>query len=294
MAASTKSSELKIDPYSAFPSIKGQRVKFTSSTPFTPTFIQEHTQSKSQSYTSRIQGRNITLENPAKESRAKKERQAKHARQKQDSQRRKAGIISRGEAKKKGVWVLEKNIARYDTFLPIHHMWCSYMTELMNFSPAPPDSVDAKPPRLPNAAVMHAKLVKADFHGCIIRVKESKNPSLVGCAGIIIHETENTFKIVTSKNSLKVIPKENSIFTFSIPLYQPAPFDLSTLNPSAPLPVSPPSAASDVDIPTPPAALPPSYLKEPSIQFELYGNQFRFRSADRATRKFKAKETIEL
>jgi ribonuclease P protein subunit POP4 len=30
------------------------------------------------------------------------------------------------------------------------------------------------------------------------------------------------------------------------------------------------------------------------IEFELYGNQFCFHSADRASRKFKHKETIEL
>jgi len=32
----------------------------------------------------------------------------------------------------------------------------------------------------------------------------------------------------------------------------------------------------------------------PHMEFKLYGNQFRFRSADRASRKFKHKETIEL
>ena len=35
-------------------------------------------------------------------------------------------------------------------------------------------------------------------------------------------------------------------------------------------------------------------LDGPYMEFELYGNQFRFRSADRAGRKFKHKETIEL
>ena len=35
-------------------------------------------------------------------------------------------------------------------------------------------------------------------------------------------------------------------------------------------------------------------LDGPHIEFELYGNQFRFRSAERAGRKFKPKETIEL
>ena len=32
----------------------------------------------------------------------------------------------------------------------------------------------------------------------------------------------------------------------------------------------------------------------PHMEIKLYGNQFRFRSADRASRKFKHKETIEL
>ena len=32
----------------------------------------------------------------------------------------------------------------------------------------------------------------------------------------------------------------------------------------------------------------------PHMEFELYGNQFRFRAAERAGKKFKAKETIEL
>lgn len=35
-------------------------------------------------------------------------------------------------------------------------------------------------------------------------------------------------------------------------------------------------------------------LDGPYIEFELHGNQFRFRAADRAGRKFKAKESIEL
>ncbi len=35
-------------------------------------------------------------------------------------------------------------------------------------------------------------------------------------------------------------------------------------------------------------------LDGPHVEIELYGNQFCFRSADRAGRKFKHKESIEL
>jgi ribonuclease P protein subunit POP4 len=35
-------------------------------------------------------------------------------------------------------------------------------------------------------------------------------------------------------------------------------------------------------------------LDAPHIEFDLHGNQFRFRAAERAGRKFKHKDTIEL
>jgi ribonuclease P protein subunit POP4 len=72
-------------------------------------------------------------------------------------------------------------------------------------------------------------------------------------------------------NANIVLPKQNSIFTFSVPLYS-----LTT--------PSPPS----------PAATMKTVLDAPHIEFDLYGNQFRFRAAERAGRKFKHKETIEL
>jgi hypothetical protein len=34
-------------------------------------------------------------------------------------------------------------------------------------------------------------------------VRQSKNPCLVGLSGIVIHETENAFKVVTPKNAVK-------------------------------------------------------------------------------------------
>jgi len=197
----------------------------------------------------------------------KKSRRAKH------EDRKKIGVIGRKAAKRMGMWNLERNVVKYEIFLPIHHLWLGYMAELMDLA-SPPDPTTAPPIlRLPNAASMQAKLVKADFHGSILTVRRSKNPSLVGCCGILIHETENTFKLVTRADQLKVIPKQNSVFAFSIPLYAPAPQH-------ATFPDSTPQQGQG--------------STTPSIEFELYGNQFRFRATDRANRKFKAKETVEL
>lgn len=78
-----------------------------------------------------------------------------------------------------------------------------------------------------------------------------------------------------------VIPKHNSVFSFAVPLY-------STLHPSLP----PASGEGGMDVDE------KSELKTvhdgPHIKFELYGNQFQFRASERAGRKFKHKETVEL
>ena len=56
------------------------------------------------------------------------------------------------------------------------------------------------------------------------------------------------------------------------------------------------SSSTDVYSATPPerSLLESPLEREPSIHFDLYGNQFRFRAADRASKKFKSKKTIEL
>ncbi|KZT40475.1 RNase P/MRP, p29 subunit [Sistotremastrum suecicum HHB10207 ss-3] len=262
--------------YRPFPEAK--RLKFTSSDPFNPkSYITELLPPRSNAYETRIEGRTIPLDNPVKESRNKLENRAKSERRAKDKKRKKLGVIGRKEAKLKGIWTLDQKDAQWDKFLALHHLWLGYMSELLSLPPRPTHGSPIPP--MPNGQSIQSKMTKADFHGAIVTVREAKNPCLLGCSGIIIHETENTFKVVTPKNSVKVIPKANSIFVMHIPLYSVLQPETSTEDPSSqhPIPVAMPSLCAD-----------------PMIEFELYGNQFCFRSADRATRKFKAKETIEL
>ncbi|KAG6813422.1 hypothetical protein H0H92_011119 [Tricholoma furcatifolium] len=252
------------------------------------------TSDPSSMYTSRIKGRQMLLENPARESRTKKELDEKRARQKAHKDKKKRQMIGKREAKERGVWRFDKNQAKFELFVPLHNLWMGYMSELLGLQQRPPASAPSST-HMPSSAGMHPKLVKADFHGSIVTVRRSKNPSLVNLSGIVIHETENAFKIITKKDSVKretfkpkkdaliklclVIPKENSIFSFAVPLY-------STL---------PPSYKQNEPLPAPDPAIPKTTVLElPHIEFELHGNQFRFRSAERAGRKFKHKETIEL
>ena len=259
--------------------------------------------------------------------------------------RKDSGIISKSEARRKGLWDLHESAAkcvssyilgsfqinklltRYDLFLSIHYMWQAYMAELFNLPPATLKNLAN--PTMPQASSMHPKLVKADFHGAIITgkhtptlsttkfphltfhiVAEAKNADLVGLSGIVVHETENTFKIVTKKNqfksthspslyklylpkcSRKVIPKQNSVFTFRVPIYAPA-----TQQIQPPGPNESPSGVPSAGPVSKEEALPSTFRPldtVPCAEFQLYGNQFRFRSADRVNKKFKHKETIAL
>lgn len=89
-----------------------------------------------------------------------------------------------------------------------------------------------------------------------------------------------------------MIPKRNSVFAFSVPLYATATSMAQAASTEPPL-ASPSTASHEPEMTSPtPAKL--TVLDVPRMEFKLYGNQFCFRSADRASRKFKHKETVEL
>ncbi|THU76610.1 RNase P/MRP, p29 subunit [Dendrothele bispora CBS 962.96] len=288
-----QSSATTLDIYDELAFIHGQKITLTSAAPFTPSFVLSSVAQSSdptEVYVDRVRGRKILLENPAKVSRAQKEQEKKEERRKEAKKNKNKNrlIMSRKEAKVKGVWRLEKEQARFELFVPLHHLWMGYISELMGL---PQSSSVSGVPTLkdaPSAVGMHPKLVKADFHGSLLTVKQSKCPSLVGLSGIVIHETENTFRIITPENKDKLLPKQNTIFTFSIPLFSTLP---PTHTPEAPLPMPDPRSQSDSSAE---ATTTVTVLDMPHLEFDLYGNQFRFRSAERAGRKFKPKETIEL
>ncbi|KIM53007.1 hypothetical protein SCLCIDRAFT_1223271 [Scleroderma citrinum Foug A] len=268
-----------IDLYKPLAAEKNRRLVLSSGAPFTPTYVQSQTRvpDPASLYESRVKGRHVALANPVKESTTNAKKSKK---KRSDSERikRVEKALARGKGKKGG-WRIEKAVERFDLFIPLHRLWMGYMSELLDLPPPLSTSTD----RIPNPASMHAKLVKADLHGSLLTVRQSRNPCLVGLSGIVLYESENAFRTITKANQIKLIPKQNSIFTLAVPLH-------STLAPSSagaqtPLP-TPSHAESDADLTT--------VLDKPYLEFELYGNQFCYRSAERAGRKFKAKETIEL
>ncbi|KAI0293511.1 Rof/RNase P-like protein [Multifurca ochricompacta] len=229
--------------------------------------------------------------------------------------------MGRKEAAERGLWRLRDEETRWDLFVPLHRLWLGYMSELLGL--AIPPSSSSQPSTstststttmrtmMPQAAGMHAKLLKADFHGSIMTVRRSKNATLVGASGIVIQETENTFKVVTRNDKLKVLPKQGSIFSFAVPLYSsggikeeisaPAAATTTTTTKSSgtdgrrnsPMSGGGGGEEEEETVGTKTTTM-ATVLDAPHIEFELYGNQFCFRAVDRASRKFKHKETIEL
>ncbi|EPQ53887.1 RNase P subunit p29-like protein [Gloeophyllum trabeum ATCC 11539] len=262
VASRSRTPNAPVNPYAP---LANRRLTITSTAPFTPTYVQSHltTSDPAGTYASRISGKQIMLENPAKESKAKKERDEKKARRKEAKAKAGQGLL----AVQRGPWRLHKS--QFDLFLPLHHMWLGYMSELHNLPPR------SNARSTPNVSNMHAKLVKADFHGSLITVGQAKNPALIGLSGIVILETENAFRVITQRNQVKLLPKRNSIFKLFVPLHSTLPTTGQPLSSST-------------------LTIAQTVLDIPHLEFELYGNQFCFRSSERAARKFKAKESIEL
>ncbi|KAJ3549734.1 hypothetical protein NMY22_g779 [Coprinellus aureogranulatus] len=286
--------ERTIDVYAPLPFRLKQDAQKTTTTlsstsPFTPSFvIASLTRSSDPTaiYTSRVKGRTMLLENPARDSRLKKEMERKAELRKKEKERRKLGLVGKKKRKERGIWKFDQKVVQYSQLLPLHHLWMGYMSELLGL-PAPPtgpirpDSIGSN---APSSSSMHPKLLKADFHGAVLTVKDSKNPSLVGLSGILIHETENAFKLVTSKNKVKLVPKENSIFTFAVPAYSTLP---STFQPGMPYPLPGSQKQEETASPFVPTSA-QIVLDVPHLVFELYGNQFRFHRMRNGSRALEA------
>lgn len=91
---------------------QGNQIKLNSSTPFTPTYVLSTALVSTQHYQSRIRGRQLFLENPARDSRFKKERAEKAVKRRSENSRSAAGLISIRNARQKGLWRLSATEAK--------------------------------------------------------------------------------------------------------------------------------------------------------------------------------------
>ncbi len=151
---------------------------------------------------------------------------------------------------------IPKTEQKYEIYKLLNRMWIGYIQEILGLKEegGQVSSVEA------------AKLCSADFHGAELEVVRSRCVSRVGVKGIVVKDLKSVFEVVTERDVVKVLPKEHTIFRFTVPFPE---VKVEEGNESV--------GESTID-----------EKKAKDLVFELHGEQFKYRAADRANKKFKS------
>ncbi|TVY86497.1 Ribonuclease P protein subunit, partial [Lachnellula willkommii] len=161
------------------------------------------------------------------------------------------------------IYEIPKAAQKYAVYEPLHRMWVGYIQEILGLEAAGTGK------NLPVTGPAAAKLCSADYHGAELEVVRSRCVSRVGVRGIVVRDLRGVFEVVTKGDRVKVVPKEGTVFRFTVPIPLPVPI----------------SMAEEVDGQAEEKG--PKEEAKKDLVFELHGNQFMYRAADRANRKFK-------
>lgn len=189
-----------------------------------------------------------TSPDPSINARAKRQYE-RHQKEKLQRKSKKPKPLSAKQKRALCVYEMPKDQRKYAIYEPLHRMWCDYMREILGLK-AGKTYVDAS-----GAGPM---LVTADYHGALVEVVRSRCPSRVSLRGIVVKDTKHTLEIITKGNELKIVPKEQTIFRFEVPLEEKEEEE---------------EEGGDE--------------KRKPLVFELHGHQFEYRAPDRANKKFK-------
>ncbi|KAL3473016.1 hypothetical protein BJX99DRAFT_202846 [Aspergillus californicus] len=181
--------------------------------------------------------------------------------------------LSAREKRASGLYKLPKEECKYAVFAELNRMWAEYMREILDLGPGGAgwrhtqnqQGTGSGRVALVSALSHGSKLVSADFHGAEVEVVRSRCAGRVGLKGIVIRDTKFTFVIVTERDEMKSIPKEQTVFRFCVPL--PNSQDTAGKKDTA-------RGAGENE-------------EEKKLVFELHGSQFQNRPVDRANKKFK-------
>lgn len=131
------------------------------------------------------------------------------------------GILkaSKSQYKRSKIFEINEGEIKFKDMIPIHMMWKEYMRDLVgNVSQL--TEKDQKPKSNESIITLRTglllKVLKADLHGAIISVFESKSCQ-VGLEGIIVKESRQTFTIITPDDRLKTLSKANMTFLLKLP-----------------------------------------------------------------------------
>lgn len=207
-------------------------------------------------YTEKIQHRTLHLRPTSPP--PSNAREAREKARKKQAEKRKKSLrprpLSARQRRKLGLYQIPKEGQKYSIFEPLHSLWLGYIREILG------NEINT------GGQGAAAKLASADFHGAGVEVVRSGCVSRVGIKGIVIKDSRFVLEIITPKNQIKTVPKEGTIFRIEVP-------------------------AKDKEETTAPASAedkqPDQDAGTGKFVFELHGDQFSYRPADRATKKFK-------
>ncbi|KAG9251884.1 Rof/RNase P-like protein [Emericellopsis atlantica] len=220
-------------------------------------------------YTEKIQHRKLHLRAtspPPSELNSRAARRRKRQAEK-DKKKQKPAPLSAREKRRLGLHDIPREGQKYEIYEPLNKLWHGYINEVLGS-----DVYTGGP----NTA---AKLASAEFHGAIVKVVRSRCPGRVGIKGVVVRDRKHVLEIVTRKQGVKMVPKEGT--TFRVEVQVPSKPTEGTSTESA---TKLPEATSDDKKPH----------QGNVFVFDLLGDQLMVRSADRATRKFKAHFQKEL
>ncbi|WFD00177.1 ribonuclease P [Malassezia yamatoensis] len=216
---------------------------------------------RKEEYESRVHGKRVQISNAARAAPAPASAMlARQARRAQARMRRAEGIPGPTPSTSSGPCRPRK--MPYSQAIMMNTLWLTYARELVGIpdSDSQLESIEQLEQNLKNPAQsqnIQNTLLKADWTGAELYVVRSTNASLVHLCGIVVQETHETLRIVqNNQEKVRTIPKHNTVFRVQIPTSDSENASLLT--------------------------------------FELYGNQMRYTLPARATRKHKARKTIEL
>ncbi|ERF74267.1 hypothetical protein EPUS_01954 [Endocarpon pusillum Z07020] len=142
----------------------------------------------------------------------------------------------------------------------LNRVWRGYVREVLGLDGTAGGNNNIK---VVSAQHHGALLASLDYHGAEIEVVRCACVGRVGTRGIVVRDTKFTFVVVTRADEVRTIPKRDAIFRFEVPV-----------------PEGEEEGTSPEKETRPP--------QQPLV-FELHGNQFEMRAADRANKKFKWK-----
>ncbi|SPO03237.1 related to ribonuclease P protein subunit p29 [Cephalotrichum gorgonifer] len=214
--------------------------------------------SASRIFTEKIQYRPLLLRpsSPPPTNARDARRKARQAEKQKSKQKPKP--LSARERRRLGLYDVPRDQAKYALFEPLHDLWLGYIREVLG------NDIHRGGPETAQ------KLTSAEFHGAEVEVSRSGCVSRVGVKGIVIKDTRFVFEIITRRNKIKTVPKEGTMFRVVVPVEKRRAEGGEGEGEGADGKTAGEGAGTEDFI------------------FEIHGDQFLYRAADRASKKFKA------